>query len=377
MTLDVVILGAGFAGLELATRLSEDVPDDVAVTLIDESDAFVFGYSKLDIMFGHQPVDAVSIPYREISKPGVEFRQERVTAIDPHARRVVTDGGTYDADVLVVALGADLDPAATPGLLEGGHEFYSVAGAERVRDLLPSFEGGDVVISILGPFFKCPAAPYEAALMLHDFMKQRSTPKPLSITVTTPMGTPIPISPVASDKIIEELRARDIALLSETVVTSLDPATRTATLRDGGTVAYDLFLGVPVHVAPRVVVDGGLTEDDGWIAVDRTTFATRFPDVYAAGDITSAPVPRVGVIAESEASTVADVLVHRLRGGAEPPPFPGVVSCFIEFGGGRVARFNADFMTGPAPTSEFVEASVELAASKREFGSSRRERWFG
>ncbi|HEY8218080.1 MAG TPA: FAD-dependent oxidoreductase [Acidimicrobiia bacterium] len=377
MALDVVILGAGFAGLELATRLSQDVPDDVAVTLIDESDAFVFGYSKLDVMFGHQPIDAVRIPYREISKTGVEFRQERITAIDPSARRVVTDEGSYDADVLVVALGADLDPAATPGLEEGGYEFYSVAGAERVRDMLPSFEGGEVVISILGPFFKCPAAPYEAALMLHDYMKQRSTPKPTSIKVMTPMPMPIPISPVASEKIVEALRARDIEFFPETVVTGLDPEQRTATLRDGGSVPYDLFLGIPVHVAPPVVVEGGLTEEDGWIAIDPATFATRFPDVYAAGDITSAPVPRVGVIAESEASTVADVLVHRIRGGEEPAPFPGIVTCYIEFGDGHVARFDADFMTGPAPTSTFLEASLELAESKREFGSSRRARWFG
>jgi sulfide:quinone oxidoreductase len=377
MPMNVVILGAGFAGLELATRLSEDVPGDVAVTLIDEGDAFFFGYSKLDVMFGHEPADAVRIPYREIAKPGVEFRQERVTSIDPHRRRVVTDRGSYEADVLVVALGADLDPAATPGLDEGGYEFYSFAGAERVRDMLPSFDGGEVVISILGPFFKCPAAPYEAALMLHDFMKQRPTAKPVSIKVMTPMGMPIPISPVASERILDELEAREIEFFPETVVTSLDPAQRTASLRGGGTVSYDLFFGIPVHVAPPVVVEGGLTEEDGWIAVDPKTFATRFPDVYAAGDITSAPVPRVGVIAESEAGTVADVLVHRIRGGAEPPPYPGIVSCYIEFGDGRVARFSADFMTGPAPTSEFLDASLELAASKREFGTSRRARWFG
>ena len=182
------------------------MPDDVSVTLIDQGDAFVFGYSKLDVMFGRAPIDAVRIPYREIAKPGVQFRQEQITSIDPETRRVTTDGGTYDADVLVVALGADLDPAATPGLVEGGNEFYSVAGAERVRDLLPSFEGGDVVISILGPFFKCPAAPYECALMLHDYMSKRDAPKPTSIKVMTPMGVPIPISPVASENILDELR---------------------------------------------------------------------------------------------------------------------------------------------------------------------------
>ncbi len=376
MPLDVVILGAGFAGLELASRLSTDLPDDVSVTLIDQGDAFVFGYSKLDVMFGRAPIDAVRIPYREITKPGVQFRQEQITSIDPETRRVTTDGGTYDADVLVVALGADLDPAATPGLVEGGNEFYSVAGAERVRDLLPSFEGGDVVISILGPFFKCPAAPYECALMLHDYMSKRDAPKPTSIKVMTPMGVPIPISPVASENILEELRERGIEFFPETVVTSLDPASHTAALRDGSTVAYDLFLGVPVHVAPPVVVDSDLA-DDGWITVDPRTFATRFPDVFAAGDITSAPVPRVGVIAEGEAGAIADVLVHRIRGGDEPAPYGGQVRCYIEFGDGRVARFDADFLSGASPTSEFLGATVEMAASKREFGETRRARWFG
>ena len=315
------------------------------------------------------------MPYADIAKPSVEFRQERVTAIDPVAKRVVTDRGSYDADILVVALGADVDPAATPGLEEGGYEFYSVPGAERLRDVLPSFEGGEALVAVLGPFFKCPAAPFEAALLLDDFMKARPDTKPTKIKVMSPMGAPIPISPVASAGILAALAERDIEFFPETVVTSIDPAQRVATLRDGGTVPYDLFLAVPVHKAPSVVEESGLTVD-GWIPVDPATFATEYPDVYAVGDITSAPVPRVGVIAEDEASTVADVLVHRIAGGADPEPFRGIVSCYIEFGGGRVARFDGNFLSGPTPTSTYAEASLELAASKKEFGSSRRKRWF-
>ena len=128
----VVVLGAGFGGLELATTLSEALGDDVDVTLIDKNDAFVFGYSKLDVMFGRTTLDAVRLAYRDIAKPGVRFLQETVTAIDPEARRVTTDGGVHEADFLVVALGADYDLDATPGLAEGGNEFYSVAGAERL-----------------------------------------------------------------------------------------------------------------------------------------------------------------------------------------------------------------------------------------------------
>src|SRR4029077_9980240 len=139
---------------------------------------------------------------------------------------------------------------------------------------------------------------------------------------------------------------------------------------------FDLFLGIPVHKAPDVVVAAGLT-DDGWIAVDHATFATKFPDVYAVGDVTSAPVPRAGVFAEGEARTVADVLLERLGGGAPAPPYQGTASCYLEIGDGTVARVDVNFLGGPAPTGVFSPASLEHAAEKEQFGSSRRLRWFG
>src|SRR6266545_2679658 len=151
----VVVLGAGFGRLELATMLSEEFGDDVDVTLIDENDAFVFGYSKLDVMFGRTTLDAVRLPYRDIAKPGVRFLQETITAIDPQARRVTTDAGVHEADVLIVALGADYNLDATPGLAEEGNEFYSVAGAARLAEVLPTFSRGRALIGVCGAPFKC------------------------------------------------------------------------------------------------------------------------------------------------------------------------------------------------------------------------------
>jgi sulfide:quinone oxidoreductase len=372
----VLILGAGFGGLELATRLSEAVPDLASITLVDQSDHFVFGYSKLDVMFGRQTPDAVRLYYRDIVKPSVEFRQETVKTIDPVTRTVTTDRSTYEADILVVALGADIVPELTPGLVEGGNEFYSVGGAERLRDIIPTFENGDAIVSVLGPFYKCPAAPYECAMMLHQSLVDRGVRDATTIKVMTPLSMPIPISKEASAGIRAALEARGIEFCAETVVTSLDPATHEATLRDGRTVNYDLFLGVPVHRAPVVVEESGLAVD-GWIPVDHTTFATEFPSVYACGDVTSAPVPRVGVIAEGEAGTVADVLVHRLRGGLDPAAYQGIATCYIEYGGAEVAKFDVNFLGGPTPTGIFAEPSLALAAAKKDFGATRRRRWFG
>jgi sulfide:quinone oxidoreductase len=194
----IVILGAGFGGLELATSLSEALGDSVDVTLIDRSDSFVFGFSKLDLMYGRTTPEAVRLPYRDLAKPGVRFLQETITAIDPQARRVTTDGGVYEADTLVVALGADYDLDATPGLAEAGNEFYSVAGAERLSGILPSFTRGRAIIGVCGAPFKCPPAPSEAALMLHDYLSQRGVRDACEISIVIPFGTPVPPSPDTS-----------------------------------------------------------------------------------------------------------------------------------------------------------------------------------
>jgi sulfide:quinone oxidoreductase len=373
----VTVLGAGFGGLELSARLSEELGDDVHITLIDQSDAFVFGFSKLDVMFGHRSVDEVRLPYASIAIPGVDFRQERIVSIDPYAKHVVTDVGTYDSDILVVALGADLDPSATPGLQEVGHEFYSPENAALLRDVIAEFEGGNVVIAVLGGFFKCPPAPYETAFMMHDHLTRKGVRASSAITIVTPMPKPIPISDEVSGAITSLLDERGITYSHATWVDHVDPAAHVLHLRDGREVPFDLLLAIPVHRAPAVVVESGLTEEDGWIAVDPDTLATKFADVYAVGDVTSAPVPRAGVIAEGEARTVADVLVHRLRGGPEAPPFLGEILCLMEMGGGNVARVSVNFRSGPSPTARFMPPSLEGAEAKRAFGASRRRRWFG
>ena len=197
-----VILGAGFGGLELATALSETLGDEVDVALIDENDAFVFGYSKLDVMFGRTTLDAVRLPYHEIAKPGVRFLQETITAIDPQARRVTTDTGVHEADVLIVALGADYDLDATPGLAEAGNEFYSVAGAERMAEVLPGFTRGRAIVGVCGTPFKCPPAPSEAALLLHDYLSARGVREACEISFVIPFGTPVPPSPETSEALV-------------------------------------------------------------------------------------------------------------------------------------------------------------------------------
>ena len=372
----VLVLGAGFGGLELSAMLSEAFGDDLDLTLIDRNDSFFFGYSKLDVMFGRKAPEAVRIPYRSLVKPGVHFRQETITAIDPNARRVTTDQGAYEADVLVVALGADYDPAATPGLLEGGNEYYSFAGAQRLREVLPTFKRGHAIVGVCSTPFKCPPAPSEAALLLHDFLTERGVRENCTISLVMPFGIPIPPSPASSKALLVAFAECGITFVPNHVVRALDPARRVAVLDDNTELPYDLFLGIPKHRVPDVVAASGMTEN-GWIPVNPKNLQTRFPGVYAIGDVTSVGTPKAGVFAEGAARVVAAELIAQARGGAMPAAYNGAGSCYVEFGGSRVGRIDVDFLSGPAPTGRFVEASSALVADKQNFGSSRAKRWFG
>ncbi|HEX4518606.1 MAG TPA: FAD-dependent oxidoreductase [Gaiellaceae bacterium] len=371
----VVILGAGFGGLELSTMLSEALADEVEVTLIDRSDAFIFGYSKLDVMFGRKTLESVKLPYSDLAKPGVRFVRETVTAIDPEARSVTTDAGVHEADVLVIALGADYDLDATPGLKEGANEFYSVAGASVLRDVLPAFEGGRVVVGVCGAPFKCPPAPSECALLLHDYFTTRGVRGDVELKVVIPFGTPVPPSPDTSAALVEAFSESDIEFIPALRVDSIDSGRKVALLDDGSELGFDLFLGVPKHRAPDVVIASGMTEN-GFVPADPHTLATRYPGVYAIGDVSTVGVPKAGVFAEGAARAVARALVARARGGGEAEGYDGRGSCYIEFGEDRVARVDVDFYSGPKPTGTFAEPSAAIVLEKEHFGSSRKARWF-
>ncbi len=371
----VLVLGAGFGGLELTTRLSEEFGDDVDVVLVDKSDAFVLGFSKLDVMFGRSVPAGVRHAYRDVVKPGVTFVQAIVQSIDPAAKRVETDAGTFEGDVLVVALGADLDPAATPGLLEGGHDFYTVDGAFATRDVIADFEGGRVIVAVLSTPYKCPPAPSETALLMHEHLTRQGLRDRSEIALVVDFPRPIPPSPAASEVLVSTFAERGIEWHPRREVCELDPSRKVAVLRDGGEMAYDLFLAVPLHRAPAVVVESGMTVD-GWIPVNSLTLETSFPGVFAIGDVAAVGTPRAGVFAEGHARVAAEHIAALIRGTTSSAQYGGRGICYLEFGADQVAQVDVTFF-GDHRTGELVGPSAALVADKAEFGSSRIKRWFG
>ena len=372
----IVVLGAGFGGLEITCILSAELGDAADTILIDRSEGFVFGFSKLDIMFGRLAPALALHQYADLVHPGVRFVRGEVLSIDPIEKTVVTDAGTFGADVLVVALGAEYDPAAIPGLVEGGHEFYSVAGATALRDVLERFEGGNVVVGVTSTPFKCPPAPSETSLLMHDLLAARGIRERSTITQVMPFGVPIPPSPDGSAAILAAFAERGISFVPDNLVRALDPDRRVAHLSGGAELPYDLFLGIPPHRVPAVVAESGLTEG-GWIPVDFDTLQTRFPDVYAVGDVTSVGTPKAGVFAEGQARIVAERIVAQVRGRSSDATYGGRGMCYMEFGQGRVAEVDVTFPRGQQPFGSFSKPTDERGLEKEAFGTGRVARWFG
>jgi sulfide:quinone oxidoreductase len=371
----VLVLGAGFGGLELASTLSEELGKDADVVLIDKNEGFVFGFSKLDLMFGKREPEQVFHPFADLDKPGVEFVRATITSIDPLAKRVETDAGTFEGDIMVVALGADLDPSATPGLVEAGHEFYTVSGAYALRDTLSEFGGGRVIVGVTSTPFKCPPAPSETALLMHDYLTHRGIRDSSTISLVMPLGVPIPPSPAASEALLRAFAERGIEWHPNRAVSHLDADRKVAVFSDGSEMAFDLFLGIPKHHVPAVVEESGMTVD-GWIPVNSLTLETQFPDVYAVGDVTSVGTPKAGVFSEGQASAAAAQIVSRARAEAAAGTYGGRGTCYLEFGGNAVGRVTVTFLSGQPPVGDMEGPSEAIALDKGYFGTSRIKRWF-
>lgn len=375
MKLKVIVLGAGFGGLELTSTLSEKIGDQLDLTLIDKNDSFYFGFSKLDVMFGRTAQEETKHKYQQIHKKGVKFIQANVNSIDPVTKSVSTSAGNFDADVLVVAMGAEYDIDATTGLKEYGNEFYSMDGAVKLSSLIPQFTKGHAIVGVTSAPFKCPPAPSEAALMLHDYLTTKGVRDKCTITLIIPFGVPIPPSPDSSKVLMESFKERNIEFIPNRKVAKLDHDKKSAILDDGTALPFDLFLGIPKHVAPKVVIESGLT-DNGWIPVNRNNLMTKFPDVYAVGDITSVGTPKAGVFAEGAAKIAAESIIAKYNGSENTESYKGIGSCYLEFGEGKVAKVEVDFFSGEKPKGIHHGASEELNTDKKLFGYSRVERWF-
>jgi len=359
-----LILGGGFGGISAANALRRLLPPEHEIAVVDQTSHFYVGAGKTWVALGERTYAQISRPRAELLVPGVRFVQTRVAALELAERRVVTEQGALGFDQLVIALGADLNPAAVSGLAAAAHTFYTVEGAERLRPVLEQFSGGDLVILIPKAPFKCPPAPYEAAMLLHAAFTARGLAGKARIAVCTVEPAPMPTAgPEIGQYIRSELAQRGIDYQPQKKTVRVDGAARRVVFEDGSEAGYDLLVAIPPHEAPKVVRDAQLTNASGWIPVDPQTLQVKTVagEVYAVGDVTAVPLPgrykpdvalslpKAGVFAEAQGRVVAHQIAAKLLGAVPKETFDGAGYCYLETGGGRAVKADGSFFELPHP----------------------------
>jgi sulfide:quinone oxidoreductase len=339
------------------------------------------GLRKLWELVGHATIADGSRSRDALTRHGIRVVRAGVESIDVDARAATVDGEVLRGDYLVVALGAVPRPDLVPGLAEHGHDVWSTAGIPGATHALSDLDGGRVLVLIAGAPYPCPPAPYECAMHIDENLRSRGLRERTELSVAAVMPMLMPNAGVeGSTWMAERLTERDISFLTGAKIDRVEAG---KVVLEDGELPFDLLITIPPHRAPDVVLEAGLTGESGWIPVDRSTLQTSHENVYAVGDVTGIglstglPLPKAGVIADLEGTRVAAAIAAELTGGAEPAPFAGAASCYVEMGTEIAARMDVKFFAEPAPEISFVEPGAERAAEKRRFESDRLTRWFG
>jgi sulfide:quinone oxidoreductase len=379
-----VILGGGFGGIAAANSLRGLLPGEHEIVVVDASARFHVGAGKTWIMLGERTYDQISTSRQSLLAPGIRFVESGVQRIGLSDRTVTVESALLRWDHLVIALGADLDLRQVPGLAEAAHTFYTIEGAQRLKAELERFSGGDVAILIPKVPFKCPPAPYEAAMLLHQAFERRGLAGKTRISIHTAEGVPMATAgPEMGQYIQAELSRRSIGFFPKKTTTRVDGAGRRVHFEDGSDAGYHLLIAIPPHVAPEVVRDAQLTRPSGWVPVDPLTLQVKQPPdagaVYAVGDVTTVPLPgrfnpevglslpKAGVFAEAQGSVSAHQIAARVLGRASLEAFDGKGYCFLETGGERAVKAEGSFFELPHPVMQKKVPDEAQLREKRDW----------
>lgn len=375
----VLILGGGFGGLAVATGLRRRLPETHEIVLVDRAERFFIGLRKLWVLVGLEPLEPGMRSRDRLNGQGVRFVQSDIESIDPEARRVWTGAGALDGDHLVVALGAVPAAERVPGLRDHGHNLYDIDAVMRASGRLKAIDGGRIVVAIAGAPYKCPPAPYEAILLIDEMLRKRGARDAIDLVFTTFQPGLLPnVGPEGQRWLGERFSERGIAWHAPRAIERLEPG---RIVYADAALECDLALVVPPHRPPTVVAGSPLAGEGGWIAVDRHALATRFPGVYAIGDVTHIPLaggaalPKAGLFAEAEGERVAKAIAAEILDEPEPAGFDGRGYCYMELGSQEATRIDGDFYASGGPRVTLAGASEAHAEEKRRFESQRLARW--
>lgn len=332
----IVVLGGGIGGLVATNTLRLLLRDEHNVILVEKNCFHAFPASFLWVMVGCRKREDIVRPVKSLLEKGVKFVQTSVSRIDTKNKTVSTYSGAISYDFLVVALGAEYSWQGVPGLHDGVHTFYTLDGVIRLHAALSRFEGGRIALAVCGTPYRCPAAPFEAMMLLDHFFRERGLRKNIELHIFTPESAPMAVTGTGiGDAVQKMLDDRGVFFHPLHKLASINGKINEISFHQKSAFSYDVLICVPGLHAPDVARDAGLVDESGWIPVDRNTLQTTFEDIYAVGDITSVllpgrwkpefplMLPKAGAFAHAQAEVVAKIVAGKVNGTTVSEKFKG------------------------------------------------------
>lgn len=326
----VLVLGGGIGGLVAANELRKQLALPHRIVLIERSATHLFSPSLLWLMIGHRKVSDIRRPLDTLARKGIEVFQGAITTLDPSKRSVQVDGQQLTGDFLIISLGAELAPELVPGLAEAGFNLYTLEGMKDLHAALSTFKAGKLALVVASLPYKGFVVPYEAAMLLDAFFRQRHIREQVELNLYAGEPGPLEVAGLEVSRAVRELvEQKGIHYAPDQSITRVDSQTRQLHFVSGLTANYDLLAFVPPHRVPRLAIAAGLAQEGGWVPVDRSTLETRYSRVYAIGDMTSIPLangkplPKAGVFAHGQAEVVAHNIAVAITGKGEAWRFAG------------------------------------------------------
>jgi len=373
----VVILGGGFGGLAAANELRANLPK-VKITIVDKKDYFMMDLVKLWIIKGTRKFETSKKPLHTVTKKGIDFVNEQVVAIDVSQRKVSTATKELHYDYLIVALGVELAPEKIPGLADNGLILYELEHGLKIREKILSMKSGKIAFAITGMPYKCPPAPFEAALIINSMLQEIGTRDSISVDFYSVGPITLPAAgPEVSKQLLDMLESEGIAFHGSRKTVSVE-ANRIM-FEDGSSAEFDLLVAVPPHKAPKIIHESGLAPEGQFIPVKRDC-KTQFERVYAIGDVTNMmvtdkiAVPKAGIFAEGEGVAVAQDIITQIKKGGLPPQFDGKGGCFVEMGN-TAGYVYVDMFAEPNLVTRLDKPAPEHMEEKEQFEKERLQKW--
>lgn len=379
----ILILGAGFAGLTLASELDAFLRRKADITLVDRNSHMSVGFSMQWVLAGRRNPEEGLRPYSSFTAKGVKFIRDEITSIDTVAKRVKTKSLNLEFDELVIALGAELVPETVPGLAETSFNLCNLDSVVKLKTAIVNFTKGTLVVMVSSLPFKCPPSPYEYALLIDEILRKREVRDKIRLIVTSPETQPLPIAGKAVGEAMKSLLTEQrIEYLTEHKPKSVAAKNKTIVYENGFSLNFDLLAAMPPHQSPDILKKAGLTDVSGFVPVTLGTFATSKPHVFAVGDVAlmklpnGAIHPKAGIFAEAQALTLAKNIAAQV-GVGKPVAYEGRGVCFVDTGQDKAAQVNAYFMAKDGPKVTLQPPSAAGLLGKRNFEKERFIKWFG